>query len=135
MKQGITITVTSATRGATPRARQWAIRSVTTALRRAWRMAVASAAMGVVAAAIAGCGGPSVGDVCAKWDSRDCPAWTGKSECVAAGKSLEESASATGCDVEFQEYLQCVQELNNCDWGHYCTDEKTTLVNCTGAGF
>lgn len=122
MKQAIIVSLTRAMRAATRR------------LPRAWRMAVASAGVGVAAAALAGCG-PSVGDVCAKWDSRDCPGWEGKAECTRAGTSLQDSAGAQGCDAEFQEYLQCVGEVNYCNWEDVCADEKDTLVKCTGASF
>lgn len=99
---------------------------------KGWRGALFGATLALLGALSAGCGGPSVDDVCNKWDSRDCAGWDGKSACKAAGDRLETQASAAGCDTEFQDYLKCVEEANNCSWAATCAEPLKRLQTCVG---
>lgn len=92
------------------------------------------AGIGILAAfLLAGCGAPSVEDICDQLDEQHCPAFGGVDACVESGKSIQERVDAQGgCDGAFDAYRACLFDGPSCSWGTTCTAERADLERCIG---
>ena len=87
------------------------------------RIAVATLALFVSAC------GPSVDDVCDKL-SDDCDMFP-YGACLDDGERLESRAESSGCEDQFEDYLDCIDD-EVCEWLSRCDYERDALVACTG---
>lgn len=118
------MTIDAESKGGAPRrreARQWG------PARAGWFL--------VVLLAAAGCNEPAtVQSVCEKSQERACATWSGMSRCVADGDAIRARVEeAGGCDGALDEYLECHQAEDDCDFEHICTSERADLEVCIGA--
>lgn len=79
-----------------------------------------------------GCDGTSVRDVCENLDKQKaCFEDFSFDDCVDDGNFLEDDARGHGCEVEFDDYLTCVN-VTICTADKECAVERDTLDACVG---
>lgn len=82
---------------------------------------------------LAGCGAPSVEDVCKRLDEQICSAWSGVDECKDDGERIQDRVDKEGgCDGAFDDYRQCLWDAADCDWQSACDQEIAALEGCIG---
>lgn len=110
-----------------PRQRQRHARPSPAPGSRFW-LAAAALSLG----ALAGCGAPSVKDVCKELEERGCDVWSRYLECVTDGNALRERVEERGgCDGAFDDYLSCIGDLESCGW-QSCAAELDRVDTCVG---
>lgn len=77
--------------------------------------------------------GPTVNDICSALDDRSCTQFNSEEKCRDSGHALESQADSAGCDVQFDDYLHCLDESKTCNWTTDCAHEKTSLDTCLSA--
>lgn len=82
---------------------------------------------------VAGCdGAPSVREVCENLDKqKSCFEEFSFDDCVDDADYLQDDARGHGCDVEFDDYLACVN-VTVCTAEEECAVERDTLEACVG---
>lgn len=100
----------------------------------AGRRGAALAGAGILAAfLLAGCGAPSVDDICKQLAEQGCPAWGGVDACVESGEGIQDRVDAQGgCNGAYDAYRTCLFDDPSCSWSTTCTAERADLERCIG---